>query len=439
MKELSLENILNLKKYIVERGEDMRSPNWHEGELKLALDLYLSKDLNWLSRMSDTTFEIIAISKLLKCLDYYDEKPENFRSTGSIRMKLANFMALDKRYKMNSLGNVANLDKSIWEKYSSQPEELHKECIEIIQMHLVQSETNVSQYIELMKLNINDSYDPDFLRFSRMLKRALKYYGTLAEQNPNMEYADKVQEWCKKTERDLAWIEDVKTPIIFESDFCYKEHGGINLVPIRRRKQKIDRAGQDDEKDNEEKIGKLVQRTFGELVDRDKLSDEMIVNLLDRKYSKDTFGLGLSFLVQISDSKTLKEQVCDENGNVRYWIKVFSIHGNTYCVTKEWYPNQRERYLRWLKSVNIKPFFMVKAAKLKDILQLIQEIDNKKVSFTRKEIAEAFPQVEIEKVIFLLIEMGVLSGFQGSTKELVIDDYDALFRMLNNPTDYAME
>lgn len=416
----------------------MRSPNWHEGELKLALDLYLSKDLNWLSRMSDTTFEIIAFSKLLNRLDFYDEKPDNFRSTGSIRMKLANFMALDDRYKMNSLGNVANLDKSIWKKYSGQPEVLHAECVEIIQTHLTQSETDVSRYIELMKLNVSDSYDPDFSKFSRMLKCALKYYGMLASQNPNMEYAAKVQEWCKKTEGELTWVEEVKAPIIFESDVCYKEHGGINLVPIRKRKQKNDKVGQN-ENDDEEKIGKLVQRTFAELVGQDKLSDEMITKLLDKKYSKDTFGLKPAFLVQVSDDRTLKEQVCDENGYVRYWTKILSIHGNTYCVTKEWYPNQRERYLRWLKSVNVKPFFMVKVTELKAILQLIQEIDNKKVSFTKKEITEAFPLVEIEEVVSLLIEMGILSGFQGSTRELVIDDYDALFRILKNPTDYAME
>ena len=76
----------------------MRSPNWHECEVMLALDLYLNKDLKWINRMSDSTFEIIALSKILNALDFYSEKPDNFRSTGSIRMKLANFMALDEHY-----------------------------------------------------------------------------------------------------------------------------------------------------------------------------------------------------------------------------------------------------------------------------------------------------------------------------------------------------
>ena len=30
----------------------MKSPNWKEEELKLALELYLSKDLKWLAKMN---------------------------------------------------------------------------------------------------------------------------------------------------------------------------------------------------------------------------------------------------------------------------------------------------------------------------------------------------------------------------------------------------
>ena len=35
-----------------------RNPNWTEEEIKLALELYLSHDLQWLARISDSTFEI---------------------------------------------------------------------------------------------------------------------------------------------------------------------------------------------------------------------------------------------------------------------------------------------------------------------------------------------------------------------------------------------
>ena len=73
-------------------------------------------------------------------------------------------------------------------------------------------------------------------------------------------------------------------------------------------------------------------------------------------------------------------------------------------------------------------------------MNYIKKLDSKKVSFTKKELLSEFSEeVEMEEVISVLIQKGVLSGFQGSTKELVIDDYDALFRMINSPQDYARE
>lgn len=76
----------------------MRSPNWSE-EVMLALDLYVNRDLAYLNRMSDSTSEIVGLSGLLNALDLHLERPKKFRSTGSIRMKLANFMALDDKYR----------------------------------------------------------------------------------------------------------------------------------------------------------------------------------------------------------------------------------------------------------------------------------------------------------------------------------------------------
>ena len=138
----------------------MRSPNWHECETKLALDLYLSKDIKWLLRMTDSTFEIVTFSKILNELDFYEEKPEKFRSTGSIRMKLANFMSLDKRYNKNSLGNVGKSDKLIWEKYHDNPNTLHDECREIINEHLKRRDPDIDRYLENMELDYNELFHP---------------------------------------------------------------------------------------------------------------------------------------------------------------------------------------------------------------------------------------------------------------------------------------
>ncbi len=415
----------------------MRSPNWQEGEVMLALDLYLNKDLKWLSRMSDSTFEIYAFSKLLNGLDYYEEKPDNFRTTGSIRMKLANFMALDDRYQMNSLGNVGSLDKAIWEKYSENLSSLHIECIEIIREHLKKSDFDTDKYLEMLKLKAENDFDSDFINFAKYLKRALAYYGKLAEQRSDIQYSDEVLEWCLKTQKSLHWLDEMSIDKIeFDAMDKYKEHGGINLAPIGNTKQKINSKNEDD---TEEKIGKLVQRTFSELVDQDRISEEIVYKLLDAKYSKSTFGLKPSFLICVDVDQSIKKQIVDENGYARYWNKPVVIHGKTYCVSKEWYPNQREKYLRWLDSVNVKPFYMINLLKLKEVLEYIQKVDDRKISFTRKEIHDKFPDLEIDAVISELLDRGILSGFQGSTKELVVDDYDALYKVIKKPIDYTME
>lgn len=415
----------------------MRSPNWHECEVMLALDLYLNRDLGWLNKMSDSTFEIIALSKILNLLDFYSEKPENFRSTGSIRMKLANFMALDDRYKKNSLDNVGALDKSTWGKYSHNKEELHSACISILAEHLTGHSADIDEYIRLMNLDEIkiDVFDKNFTNYIKQMRRALIYYSKLAEDNPNVLYSKDVLEWCKKVESSTTWVDKIEEEIDYSLVDEYKEHAGINMKPVKKRKSKVSK-----EDIEAEKIGKLVQRTFIDLITQDKLSDEMIDNLLESKYSQESFGLKLPFLCLVNEEENIRNQLIDENGYVRYWIKPFEIHGKKYCVSKEWFENQRSRYLRWLATVDIKPFYMVNAKKFKEVLNHIKKLDSKNVCISKNElISKFYDGVPIEEIISILIDKGVLSGFQGSTKELVIDDYDAFYRMLNNPKDYALE
>lgn len=414
----------------------MRSPNWHENEIMLALDLYLSRDLQWINRISDSTFEIIALSQILNALDFYDEKPDNFRSTGSIRMKLANFMALDERYKKNSLDNVGSLDKSTWQKYAQNRNDLHTACINILCNHLITHTEDIDKYIQMMGLDKTIRIKQNFTSFVKQMRRALAYYSKLAEENQNVSHSNDVIEWCKIVDESSKWIDEINEEIDFTVN-VYKEHAGINMVPVKGKKvKKISSSDTDDI----EKIGKFVRRTFNNLIVQDKLSEEMIENLTEGKYSKDTFGLKFPFLRVVDKTKNLREQLVDENGYVRYWTSPFEIYGIDYCVNKEWYENQRFRYLRWLSLVDIKPFYMIKKEKFQAVLNFIKKLDSQKVSFTKMEIlAEFSEEVEMEEVISILIQKGVLVGFQGSTKEFVIDDYDMLFRMLNNPQDYARE
>ena len=407
----------------------MRSPNWLEEEVMLALDLYVHRNLSWINKMSDTTFEIIALSKLLNGLNFHSNKPENFRSTGSIRMKIANFMSLDDKYLMKSLGNVGGLDRRVWEKYKNDPVSLHEECIQIISEHLLIRDDILNKYIKDMQLDeVSVHVDMDFTKYAESLKRTLTYYEKLAEKNTENKYAKKVIETCKIIYKSLDWIID-SDEVILDN---YKEHAGINLKPIEKKKIKKG-------KQTEEKIGKLIKRTFAELIELDKLSEEMVSNLSQHKYCRDQFGIKHTFLIEIDEHQDFRKQLMDENGYVRYWVNPVLIRERKYCICKEWYENQRERYLRWLSTVNVPPFYMLNANELKKILEYLKENDSKKTCITKQEFVKEFPIETIEEVINILIEKGVLAKFQGSAREFVVDDYDALFRMLKKPEDYSGE
>ncbi len=411
----------------------MRSPNWNECEVMLALDLYVNRNISWLNKMSDATFEIVALSKLLNSLDFYDEKPENFRSTGSIRMKLANFMELDNTYQKKSLGNVGNLDRRIWNEYADKHDELHRCCKKIISEHLKNSSSEIDEYIE--KLNLYNgagfgTYGGDFVKFARSLMRTASYYAELAKKNNDLDYSSQVLETSNNIIELLKWTENYDE-LVFGLDE-YKEHAGVNLRPINKNNKKEHLGEQ-----NELPIGKYVRSSFWKLVELDKLSNQDVEKLLSHKFSKEQFGIKPTFLIKINDENKIKEQITDENGYVRYWTSPIDIHGSKYCVCKEWFDNQRERYTKWLETVDIHPFYMIGQEELRKILKFIKEKDSEKVSITRKEITEEFPIEAIEEVIRVLLERGILVSFQGSRKEFVIDDYDALFMMMENASEYA--
>jgi len=406
----------------------MRSPNWLKEEVMLAMDLYVHRDRSWINKMSDSTFEIVGLSDLLNKLDFHLVKPTNFRSTGSIRMKIANFMALDEQYHNKSLGNVGGIDRAVWKEYGDDYPLLHEHCKTIISQHLEMTDKTIEKYIDLMQLNNTfNSIEVEFGKFVAGVRKEISLFEELANRNPQVAYNIRVISSCKKVKDALSWVNELD-----EDD--YIEHPGVNQKPIKKRK-----ASKATTNTNEEKIGKLVRRTFEGLLDNDKLTDDMVNLLLSYRYSHDVFGLNQSFLVVINSNQSVHDQIIDENGYVRYWINPVMIHEKRYCICKEWYENQRKKYLCWLSSVNSYPLNMISANDLKIVLEYIKDIDSKKTFIAKKDIINKFSMDRIEDVLDVLMEIGVLSSFQGSTREYVVDDYDVLFGMIKRPSDYTGE
>lgn len=88
-------------------------------------------------------------------------------------------------------------------------------------------------------------------------------------------------------------------------------------------------------------IGKLVQEAFKDLENREKLSSEIISNLLDKDYAKKVFDLNFSVLRKIKDG------IKDEKGYNRYYKDIYL---KEYYLTSQWYDRHRDAFLVWYEK-----------------------------------------------------------------------------------------
>ena len=104
----------------------MRSPAWTRDEVILALDLYLAHQPR-IPMVNDPS--VIELSAMLNELSSVamDKRPENFRSPGSIILKLSNLRALDPLSDATGLPSVSRTDRETWEEFSLAPDKLAAE------------------------------------------------------------------------------------------------------------------------------------------------------------------------------------------------------------------------------------------------------------------------------------------------------------------------
>lgn len=403
----------------------MRSPNWREEELKLALLLYLSKGLKWLAKMNDLTAEIVELSELLNNLDYFTVNiSENFRSPSAIRIKLTNFKALDSRYGKSALGNNSNLDKEIWNQYFNKIDNLKNDCLQIIEEHYVRDDKK--QIMHIFEMDDTDVVtNLDFLtewnyfinNTNEQAKRLRRYAADLED----IEMSQRIMNSCYEIIKVLDGYEvtEIKENC---NESGYEEHGGINIVPISN---------------NTLKIGKYVQKTIDAMIEKNTLSDNDISNFLDPVWSKNNFHLGHPFFLQINMKKDIKEQITDANGYVRYWTKIYTFHGNDYCICKEWYESGRKFFNAWITKIETNRKIDISESEFRDLLQFLKSADEGDICIKKEEIfSHLKDEAKKEDILDKLISIGLLIEFQGSKREFVIEDYDLLFQMINEPQKY---
>lgn len=104
--------------------------------------------------------------------------------------------------------------------------------------------------------------------------------------------------------------------------------------------------------EKEMKIADLVRTSMAILLKQDLITPEMVVKLMDKKYSKNTFDLNYPFLKKVLMNRSISEQSADHNGQLRYWVKpIITVHGERYIITNHWIEKSRTKLKVWLKNL----------------------------------------------------------------------------------------
>lgn len=93
-------------------------------------------------------------------------------------------------------------------------------------------------------------------------------------------------------------------------------------------------------------IGRLVRGHLGEIFAYcDTTDHEELERLLDRKYSKQTFGLSFPFCKEVKD--------IDPEESKRFWTDVYMVRGKRVRVISQWIEKHRPLFIAYLEAHDI--------------------------------------------------------------------------------------
>jgi hypothetical protein len=82
-----------------------------------------------------------------------------------------------------------------------------------------------------------------------------------------------------------------------------------------------------------------------------RLKPEVIGKLLDARFCKMTFNLGLPFLKAIAPYSNLANQRMDERGYGRYWEDPLYVGDSQVLMRCQWFFWQRPAFDRWVRDL----------------------------------------------------------------------------------------
>jgi hypothetical protein len=99
------------------------------------------------------------------------------------------------------------------------------------------------------------------------------------------------------------------------------------------------------------RIGEHVRRTMAALAASGRLTGRIVGDLLDPRYCKAKFNLGLAFLKPVDQKIPLSRQRIDSNGYGRYWKHPLRIGEHEFLMCCQWFVWQRKAFDAWVRDV----------------------------------------------------------------------------------------
>ena len=96
------------------------------------------------------------------------------------------------------------------------------------------------------------------------------------------------------------------------------------------------------------KIGQLVKSNLKQIFNYCEIVEHQeFSNLLDINYSKQIFGIGFPFCIEIENIDAAESR--------RYWTEIYLVRGKRVRVCSQWYERNRPALIQYLKSKQIQP------------------------------------------------------------------------------------
>ena len=162
--EATVAGLLESLGFEVERPS--RNPPWAEQELILALDLYLRAGL-----LGVTDNSVTDLSRVLTTLTIHSRRSgdDRFRNPNSVKLKLANFAALDPNYADLGMTHGGTGDADVWDRYASDEDMLAEAAAAIregnepptvrpaepTRPHIIEAEVE-AQHVERFQVSVPD-------------------------------------------------------------------------------------------------------------------------------------------------------------------------------------------------------------------------------------------------------------------------------------------